>query len=670
MLAAGAHAATSWPAASPQALGLDAAKLAALQTSLAARNTKALLIVRHGKIAFEWYAEGVNDSVRHGTASLAKAAVGGLSLLIAANDGYISADDLASKYIPSWRNDPLKSGITIRQLATHTSGVEDAEEGDAPHDKLTGWKGAFWKREPDPFSIALSQAPVLFEPGSSSAYSNPGMAALAYAVTASLRQAPQKDIRALLRERVLLPMGVPDSDWSIGYGRPYELDGLQLYANWGGGLFTPRAMARIGQLILQRGEWDGKQLIRRDQVEKATAWAGIPAAPDQGLAWHTNVRGDFPQVPRDAFFGSGDGHQVMLIVPSLGLVAVRNGRTLKPDDIFVRPIVEHIFNPLMDAVVHRTPYAPSTVIRRVDFAPEAEIARQAIDSDNWPIAWGKDGHQYTAYGDGWGFDPRTDRKLSLGFARIEGPPESFRGVNIRSKTGERTGEGAKGAKASGMLMVAGVLYMWVRNVDNAQLAWSRDLGKTWQWGFKFDQGFGSPAFLNFGANYAGARDNYVYAYSQDGPSAYERDDRVALARAPKTRMTDRQAWEFFAHLDASGRPVWTPAVERRGAVFSFPWHCQRVDAVYNPGLRRYLLAVGYNHRGGWGLYDAPQPWGPWTVAYHTEDWGLGGTHGYRLPAKWISRDGRIMYLLFSGVKRREVSDDAFCLRRMTLDAKH
>jgi hypothetical protein len=88
--------------------------------------------------------------------------------------------------------------------------------------------------------------------------------------------------------------------------------------------------------------------------------------------------------------------------------------------------------------------------------------------------------------------------------------------------------------------------------------------------------------------------------------------------------------------------------------------------VYHPVLKRYLLAVAYGHNGGWGLYDAPEPWGPWTVAFHTEYWGLGETHGYRLPAKWISDYGRNMALVFSGLIFNGVSYDAFCVRSMRL----
>jgi len=154
------------------------------------RKTRALLVVRHDKIVYEWYAEGQEPEKRQSTASLAKAIVGGSSLMVALQDRRIKVDDLAAQYIPAWRSDPQKSRITIRQLATHTSGIEDAEQGDIDHMKLPGWKGDFWKRTPDPFSVAIHHAPVIFTPGTSYEYSNPGMAALAYAVTASLKGAP------------------------------------------------------------------------------------------------------------------------------------------------------------------------------------------------------------------------------------------------------------------------------------------------------------------------------------------------------------------------------------------------------------------------------------------------------------------------------------------------
>jgi len=649
---------------SPADAGLDPAKLEAWRAGLAAHRTTGLILVRRGRIALEWYAAEWSADRPHGTASMAKALVGGVSLALAMNDGRISPDDPASKYIPGWSADPRKSRITIRELATHTSGIADAEQDGIPHEQLPGWKGDFWKRVPDPFSIAVRQAPVLFEPGTQYAYSNPGMAALAYAVTAALRGG---DIRTLLKERVLDPLGVPERHWSIGYGQAYEVDGLKLYANWGGATFTARAAARVGQLMMLQGRWNGRELIRRDVVKQVLTDQGMPRpprgpadpAPASGLAWYTNTDGVWPEAPRDAFAGAGAQHQVIVVVPSLDLIVVRNGDALGDTRSgFWGPVYELLVRPLMEAVTVKAPYPSSPVIRGAAFG--AEIRRAAIDSDNWPLTWGDDDAQYTSYGDGFGFEPRVEKKLGMGFARITGGPADYRGVNLRSD-GERTGDGAKSPKASGILMVDGVLYLWVRNVGNAQLLWSRDRGRTWESGFKFATGFGSPAFLNFGRNNAGARDGFVYTCSQDGPSAYESDNGLALARVAKGRIRERAAWEFFERLDAGGRPVWTADLARRGAMFVYPANCQRVDVVYDAGIGRYLMALGYDHAGGWGLFDAPEPWGPWTTILHRQ-WDVAGTHGYRLPARWISADGLTLTLVFSGVK----PNDAFCTRTLTL----
>src|SRR5437868_7803088 len=99
---------------------------------------------------------------------------------------------------------------------------------------------------------------------------------LSYAVTAALRNAPEKDIRSLLRDRVLRPIGVPDAEWSVGYGRTFRVEGLPLVAAWGGGAFTPRALARLGRLVLRRGDWDGRRVLSEGAVRQVTGDAGLP----------------------------------------------------------------------------------------------------------------------------------------------------------------------------------------------------------------------------------------------------------------------------------------------------------------------------------------------------------------------------------------------------------
>ncbi len=210
-----------WAVASPESQGMDPAALESAWAVLKDRQTTALLVIRHDRIVFERYATGHGRTTPHGTASLAKALVGGVGLMVAMGDGRIKPDDPAHRYVPRWRDDPERKAITVRHLATHTSGIEDAEADGLPHDRLTGWKGDFWKRLPpplDPFTLARDRAPVLEVPGTRTRYSNPGMAMLGYCVTASLRGSGDADLRSLLKRRIMGPLGVPDAEWSVGYG--------------------------------------------------------------------------------------------------------------------------------------------------------------------------------------------------------------------------------------------------------------------------------------------------------------------------------------------------------------------------------------------------------------------------------------------------------------------
>ncbi len=350
-----------WQSAEAEKQGMNGEKLRLLAQNLASRGgTKVLLIARHDRIVCEWYAADYSPTRPHYTASLAKALVGGTSLLLALSDGLMGVDDLACQYIPRWKKHPEKSKITIRHLATHTSGIQDAK-----HDQPGGWECDFWAgrwgKKPDPISIALDQAPILFPPGSAYAYSNPGMAALAYAVTASLRETPHRDIYDLLKARILDPIEVPEQEWSIGYGKPYEVDGMRVYANWGGGEFSARATVSLGRLMLRRGDWEGRQLIPSAWVDKAVSYAGMPSPKgempegryDSGLCWWTNILGAWSQLPRDSFAGAGSGHQVLLVVPSLDLIIIRYGDTDLGDleeGGWWSPLVEHLFNPVMEAV--------------------------------------------------------------------------------------------------------------------------------------------------------------------------------------------------------------------------------------------------------------------------------------------------------------------------------
>ena len=258
-----------WEKALPENEGMSSQKLDTARDVLSKKGTRTFLVIRNDKIVYEWYAPDFGPDKKHYTASMAKALVGGVSLMLVLNDGQLNADDPACKYIPEWKEHPQKSKITIRHLATHSSGIEDAEQDNIGHFELPGWKGQFWKKEPDPFTVSRDKAPVIFEPGTQYAYSNPGMALLSYAVTASLKGTKHTDVRTLLRERIMRPIGVKDSNWSIGYGKTYKVNGLNLVANWGGGGYTARATARVGRLMLRKGNWQGRQLVDSKWLKKS-----------------------------------------------------------------------------------------------------------------------------------------------------------------------------------------------------------------------------------------------------------------------------------------------------------------------------------------------------------------------------------------------------------------
>ena len=338
--------------------------------------------------------------------------------------------------------------------------------------------------------------------------------------------------------------------------------------------------------------------------------------------------------------------------------------------------VEAVLNDLMisapKTVGAKPPYPPSPVIAGMDWAPKESIRRAAQDGDNWPVTWADDDALYTTWGDGTGFVPKVKDKLSLGFARITGSPEGFSGVNVRSEA-EQMGQGRSGKKGWGALGVDGVLYLWLGHADNkggmTQLAWSKDHAKTWTFAdWKFAE-FGMTGFVNFGRNYAGARDDHVYAYSHDGSQADTPADRFILMRAPKDKPTLREAWEFFVKRDAQAQPLWSPDIKQRGSVFEHRDACLRSAMTYCAPLKRYLWwqhvpqvpgvtndRGDTRYHGGFAIYDAPKPWGPWTTAYFTDFWDTGpGEHG-DFPAKWMSADGLTLHLVFSG-------DDAFCVRQ-------
>ena len=134
----------------------------------------------------------------------------------------------------------------------------------------------------------------------------------------------------------------------------------------------------------------------------------------------------------DAYWSWGLYDSLIVVIPSLDIVVARAGKSLNgPRSPHYGPI-EPFIEPIALSVKDRgkwpgAPYPESQAIQGVEWAPAGTILRKAEGGDNWPITWADDGNLYTAYGDGQGFEPKVDKKLSVGFAKIVGGPQDFQG---------------------------------------------------------------------------------------------------------------------------------------------------------------------------------------------------------------------------------------------------
>jgi CubicO group peptidase (beta-lactamase class C family) len=353
-----------WESVEPRSRGFDPVRLHSFVERLQSRSTDVFLLARGGAIVAEWYAPSYGPDTPFGMAAMAKAVTGSMALLLTLSDGRIDLDDPVAKYYAGWLQDSSKSLITIRQLASHSSGLDDVDFTDAGD----GWKQYYYENPDQRFRLALERAPSLFAAGEHQQYSGLGYYVLAYVLTKSRQGLPQDDLATLLRERLFEPLGIPRRAWELSYGESQEFDGLRLYAIGSGASITARAAARIGQLVLDRGRWQGEQLIPAIWVDTLTSLVPLsagrrvdPTELGAGLGWWMNRDGSLSSLPRDAMVGLGNGDRVLLVVPSLNLVMVRSGDLLAPAQgvaIWKNPwsrLDEHLFGPLMATMEENLP---------------------------------------------------------------------------------------------------------------------------------------------------------------------------------------------------------------------------------------------------------------------------------------------------------------------------
>jgi hypothetical protein len=242
-------------------------------------------------------------------------------------------------------------------------------------------------------------------------------------------------------------------------------------------------------------------------------------------------------------------------------------------------------------------------------------------------------------------------------------------------------------KTTGIAFVDGVLYATVNLEDgtwpnvNHVLAWSTNQAATWtkaEWLFPRGEGNFQPAkFITFGRDYSGAPERlagYVYICGPRQSNDRGSGNRLYLARVLRNKLSERAAYEFFHRIDTTGTPVWAADSSQAEPIFADPNGVTPGSVTYVPALKRFLLTCFHVGPSQLGVFDAPNPWGPWTTIAYYEDWGKMGPEGEGLtcgfPQKWMSPDGLTLWSVFSvygdGAKKGINAHDRFNLVKATL----
>lgn len=312
-----------WLNSTPAAEGLDAARLDALDGRISAGRygvIDAVLVARHGRVAWERYYNGWTPERAHTLQSVSKS-VTSLLAGIAVGDGRLAVDQPAVGFFPDYqplRNlDDRKRAMRVEDLLTMRTGLDWSEnpyEG-SPLQQLNESSGD-WVR-------FVADWPMREQPGTRWEYVSGGVILLGGIVGRAMGER----VDSLAADRLFQPLGMRGYAW---YRNP--ADG---FPHTGGGLLLrPRDLLKVGQLVLDGGRWNGRQVVPQSWIAESTRRAAVPSfgfgshSMGYGYLWWIGSLGD-PANPRretgDVIVASGTGGQWIFIVPAYDLVMVSMG---------------------------------------------------------------------------------------------------------------------------------------------------------------------------------------------------------------------------------------------------------------------------------------------------------------------------------------------------------
>lgn len=256
---------------SPLPKGPEATVLPEVADWVKARNVTALVVLKDGALVHESYYLGTGPDDLRISWSVAKSFLSALFGIVLAEGKIASLDDPVTRYVPSLVGSAY-DGASIHDVLTMSSGVGFNE------DYLDFWSDInrmgrvlALGGSMDGFAAAMKDRAA--EPGARMHYVSIDTHVLGMVI----RGATGEDIPDLLERHILAPLGMEAAPYYLtdGEGVSFVLGGLNV---------TTRDYARFGQMMLQGGEWQGRQIVPRDWVEQST----VPQAKDgsgYGYQW-------------------------------------------------------------------------------------------------------------------------------------------------------------------------------------------------------------------------------------------------------------------------------------------------------------------------------------------------------------------------------------------------
>jgi len=243
-----------FPKQSPASLGIDSAGVGRFLDALENANIDihSLLIIRHGKLAAEGYWTPYSSEKPYTLFSASKTFTA-MGVGFAVQEGLLRTED---KVVDHFSEEVEAIGaenicenmkkVTIRNLLTMTVGFEE-DPHDFPFEGRTDWIRNFLT------------ADVPHEPGSKFVYSTHA----SYMLSALVQKVTGKTLWAYLQEKLFAPLGITGEWWEES---PQHIS----VGGWGLMLVT-EDYAKIGQFLLQNGNWNGQQLLNADWVREAVS---------------------------------------------------------------------------------------------------------------------------------------------------------------------------------------------------------------------------------------------------------------------------------------------------------------------------------------------------------------------------------------------------------------